>query len=175
MTALLVEGTRVADDRAAVVEALFVAHYTPLVRLAAVLLDDVGSCEEVVQEAFVRLHAGFGRLKDPDKALAYVRQSVVNLSRSRLRRRLVARRHEHPQPGLHSSAEDSVLAALEHSALIQAMHQLQRRQREVLALRHLAGLSEAETAAALGISTGSVKAYASRGLVALRVLMEAHR
>jgi RNA polymerase sigma-70 factor (sigma-E family) len=165
----------VAGDREAVVEALFVAHYTPLVRLAAVLLDDLGSCEEVVQEAFVRLHAGFGRLRDPDRALAYLRQSVVNLSRSRLRHRLVVRRHEAPRPGTQSSAEDSALALLAANALIQAMHQLQRRQREVLALRHLAGLSEAETAAALGISTGSVKAYASRGLDALRILMEGHR
>ena len=164
-----------SGERDVVVEALFVAHYTPLVRLAAVLLDDPGSCEEVVQEAFVRLHAGFSRIRDPERALAYVRQSVVNLSRSRLRRRMVARRHEEPQPGVHSSAEESALAALERSDLIQAMHKLQRRQREVLALRHLAGLSEAETAAALGLSTGSVKAYASRGLEALRVLMEAHR
>lgn len=163
------------DDRGSVIEALFVAHYTPLVRLAAVLLDDPGTCEEVVQESFVRLHAGFGRLRDQDKALAYLRQTVVNLSRSRLRHRRVARRHAEPQPGLHSSAEDSALAALEHNELLKAMHQLQRRQREVLALRHLAGLTEAETAAALGISAGSVKAYASRGLDALRVLMEAHR
>jgi RNA polymerase sigma-70 factor (sigma-E family) len=175
VTALLLEGARVAGDRDAVVEALFVAHYTPLVRLAAVLLDDVGTCEEVVQEAFVKLHAGFGRLHDRDKALAYLRQSVVNLSRSRLRRRLVARRYEDPQPGTQSSAEDSALAVLAANDLVRAMHQLQRRQREVLALRHLAGLSEAETAAALGISVGSVKAYASRGLDALRILMEAHR
>jgi RNA polymerase sigma-70 factor (sigma-E family) len=158
-------------DRESVVEALFVAHYTPLVRLAAVLLDDPGACEEVVQEAFVRLHAGFGRLRDPDKALAYLRQSVVNLSRSRLRRRVVSRRHEEPAPGVHPSAEDAALAVLAGHELIQAMHQLQRRQREVLALRHLGGLSEAETAAALGISAGSVKAYASRGLDALRTLM----
>jgi RNA polymerase sigma-70 factor (sigma-E family) len=165
----------VAHDREHVVEALFVAHYTPLVRLAAVLLDDVGSCEEVVQEAFVRLHAGFGRLHDQDKALAYIRKTVVNLSRSRLRRRMVASRHEDPQPGMQSSAEDSALAALDQSALIHAMHQLPRRQREVLALRHLAGMSEAETAAALGIATGSVKAYGSRGLDALRTLLEDQR
>ena len=164
-----------SGERNDVVEALFIAHYPGLVRLAAVLLDDPGSREEVVQEAFVRLHAGFGRLRDPDRALAYLRQSVVNLSRSRLRRRLVARRHPEAAPAAASSAEDSALAAIERSDLVHAMHRLQRRQREVLALRHLAGLSEAETAAALGLSVGSVKAYASRGLDALRALMEGSR
>lgn len=147
---------------------LFRDEYAGLRRLAALLLDDPGSCEEVVQEAFVRLFARWGGLHDQDRALAYLRRSVVNLSRSRLRRRLVAKRHpEYGDPHA-ASALDGALARLESDAVVRALRTLPRRQREVLVLRYYAGLDEAGIAAALGISTGSVKAYASRGLDALR-------
>ena len=93
---------------------LYRAHYRSLVRLAALLLDDLGTSEEVVQDAFIKMHLGWGRLRDPDKALAYLRQTVVNLSRSRMRRRQVAARHApKPMPDGASAEYDAIgLAAL---------------------------------------------------------------
>src|SRR3954451_15954906 len=67
-------------------------HYASLLKLAALLLDDVASCEDVVQEAFIRVHSARTRVRYPDKLLAYLRQTVVNLSRSTLRRRLIGMR-----------------------------------------------------------------------------------
>jgi len=74
-------------------EVLYVAHWRRLVRLAVMLLHDQGAAEEVVQDSFVAMHSKWGRLHDPDKALAYLRQSVVNRSRSHLRHLSVVRRH----------------------------------------------------------------------------------
>ena len=65
------------------------AHYRSLLGLAALLLDDTASCEDVVQEAFIRVHSARGRVREPEKTLAYLRQTVVNLSRSALRRRIL--------------------------------------------------------------------------------------
>ncbi len=67
---------------------LYVDNYASLVRLAALLVDDLASAEDVVQEAYARL-ASSRKLPDDDRALAYLRQTVVNLSRSTLRRRLL--------------------------------------------------------------------------------------
>jgi RNA polymerase sigma-70 factor (sigma-E family) len=150
-------------------------NYASLLRLAALLLDDFGSCEDVVQEAFIRVHAARSRVREPDKLLAYLRQTVVNLSRSALRRRLIGLRLlPKPLPDA-ASAEEGAYDLLERDALIQALRGLQRRQREVLVLRYFADLTEAQVAAELGVSIGSVKAYGSRGIEALRVRMEAHR
>jgi RNA polymerase sigma-70 factor (sigma-E family) len=150
-------------------------HYTSLLRLAALLLDDVGSCEDVVQEAFIRVHAARSRVREPEKLLAYLRQTVVNLSRSTLRRRLIGLRLlPKPLPDA-ASAEEGAYDALERDALIQALRGLQRRQREVLVLRYYGDLTEAQVAEALGVSIGSVKAYGSRGIEALRARMEEHR
>jgi RNA polymerase sigma-70 factor (sigma-E family) len=151
------------------------AHYTSLLRLAALLLDDLASCEDVVQEAFIRVHTARRRLRDPDKTLAYLRQTVVNLSRSALRRRLLGLRlAPKPMPDA-ASAEEGAYDALERDALIKALRGLQRRQREVLVLRYFSDMTEAQVATVLGISVGSVKAYGSRGLDALRVRMEEQR
>ncbi|KDN84602.1 RNA polymerase subunit sigma-24 [Kitasatospora cheerisanensis KCTC 2395] len=148
------------------------AHYRSLLRLAALLLDDLSSCEDVVQEAFIRVHAARRRVRDPEKTLAYLRQTVVNLSRSTLRRRLLGLRLlPKPMPDM-ASAEEGAYDALERDELKAALRGLQRRQREVLVLRYYADLTEAQVAEVLGISIGSVKAYGSRGLAALRVRLE---
>ncbi|MFJ6696421.1 SigE family RNA polymerase sigma factor [Streptomyces sp. NPDC091272] len=149
------------------------AHYRSLLGLAALLLDDVASCEDVVQEAFIRVHSARGRVREPEKTLAYLRQTVVNLSRSALRRRILGLKLlSKPMPDM-ASAEEGAYVTLERDALIKAMRGLQRRQREVLSLRYFADMTEAQVAEVLGISLGSVKAYGSRGIAALRVAMEA--
>ncbi|MGK5631608.1 SigE family RNA polymerase sigma factor [Streptomyces sp. URMC 123] len=149
------------------------AHYRSLLGLAALLLDDTASCEDVVQEAFIRVHSARGRVRDPEKTLAYLRQTVVNLSRSALRRRILGLKLlSKPMPDM-ASAEEGAYEQLERDQLIKAMRGLQRRQREVLVLRYFADMTEAQVAETLGISLGSVKAYGSRGIAALRVAMEA--
>ncbi|WP_078992948.1 SigE family RNA polymerase sigma factor [Streptomyces sp. MMG1121] len=149
------------------------AHYRSLLGLAALLLDDTASCEDVVQEAFIRVHSARKRVRDPEKTLAYLRQTVVNLSRSTLRRRILGLKLlSKPMPDM-ASAEEGAYDQLERRDLIKAMKGLQRRQREVLVLRYFADMTEAQVAESLGISLGSVKAYGSRGIAALRVAMEA--
>ena len=160
-----------ADDA---VEALYAAHWRQLVRLSVLLVRDTGAAEEVVQDAFVALHGRWRRLRDPDKALAYLRQSVVNKSRSVLRHRGVVDRHaarERPPEPL-QSVEGPTLDRDRRARVLDAMRALSERQREVLALRYYLDLSEADIADTLGISRGAVKSHASRGSAALRLLLE---
>jgi RNA polymerase sigma-70 factor (sigma-E family) len=154
--------------------ALYTTHWRHLVRLAVLLVDDVASAEDVVQDAFVALHRRSGSLREPDAALAYLRASVVNLSRSVLRRRHVARKHLRvAEPEATAPADHDVLLRDEHRAALAAVRALPRHQREVLVLRYWSGLSEREIAAALGISAGAVKSAASRGLAALQRVLGA--
>jgi RNA polymerase sigma-70 factor (sigma-E family) len=156
------------------VEQLYAAHWARLVRLSVLLVRDTGTAEEVVQDAFVAVHARWGKLREPEKALAYLRQAVVNRSRSALRHRAVVLRHAEreadpsPAPG----ADEASLAVERRGAVLDAMRALPPRQREVLALRYYLELSEAEIADTLGIARGSVKAHASRGSAALRELLD---
>lgn len=145
--------------------ALYAAHYRSLVRLAALLLDQPEACEDVVQEAYIRVHRSWGRIGDQNNALAYLRQTVVNLARSALRRRLVAQRHA-PRPE-RRAADDAAYAAVERDALVRALRTIPRREREAVALRYLADLTEAQAAEVMGCAVGSVKGYTSRGLARL--------
>ncbi len=143
-------------------------HYRPLVRMATLLTRDSATAEEVVQDCFVAMHVAWPRLRDNDKALAYLRQSVLNRARSVLRRRQVADRHPpKPEPDA-PSAELGAISRLERSAVIAALRLLPPRQREVLVLRYYCDLPEAQVAAAMGISRGAVKAHTSRAMAALR-------
>ena len=167
-----------ADDAIA---DLYAAHWTGLVRLAWLLLRDDLAAEEVVQDAFIAVHRRWNTLRDPLAASAYLRRAVVNGARSGLRHRGVEERYtareqgEATAYGRHTevSAEDRALQSESTSSMIAALGRLPQRQREVLTMRYYLDLSEAEIADALGISTGSVKAHAHRGLAALRDRMEA--
>ena len=157
-----------ADVAAPTFEQLFHTQRLALVRLAVLLVDEVPLAEDIVQEAFAELHARWSRLADPHKALAYLRTSVVNGSRSALRRRRTARAYVPPHdPPLDSPEADLVLAEDQREVLA-AVRCLPERQRQVLVLRYWSDLSEAEIAAALGISRGTVKSTASRALDALQ-------
>jgi RNA polymerase sigma-70 factor (sigma-E family) len=148
---------------------LYSGHYASLVRLATMLLHDQGRAEEVVQDAYVSLHGRWTRLRDPDKALAYLRTSVMNGARSSLRRRSVAARHQPPEMGPVASAEASALVSEQRREVLAAVDGLPQRQREVLLLRYFLDLSEADIADTLRISRGAVKTHSSRGIAALRV------
>ena len=155
----------------AVVE-LYSQHYRALVRLAALLVRDTPTAEEVVQDAFVAMHGGWQRLRDTEKALAYLRQAVVNRSRSVLRHRTVVDKNLQKAPPDMPSAEHGALVLLERHAVVAALRDLPDRQREAIVLRYYADLSEAEIAAAMGISRGAVKSHTARGMTALRAALE---
>jgi RNA polymerase sigma-70 factor (sigma-E family) len=154
------------------VTAIYREHYRSLVRLAALLVRDVATAEEVVQDSFVAMHGGWRRLRDSDKALSYLRQSVVNRSRSVLRHRIVVDRNApKPAPDM-PSAEHGAIALLERSAVVAALRTLPPRQREALVLRYYGDLSEAQIAFAMGISKGAVKSHTARAMIALRSVLE---
>jgi len=155
----------------AVVE-LYSMHYRALVRLAALLVRDTPTAEEVVQDSFVAMHGGWQRLRDTEKALAYLRQAVVNRSRSVLRHRTVIDKNLQKAPPDMPSAEHGALVLLERHAVVAALRGLPGRQREAIVLRYYADLSEAEIAAAMGISRGAVKSHTARGMTALRAVLE---
>lgn len=150
---------------------LYRSQYRRLVRLATMLVDDQGVAEELVQDAFVaaaRIRGG-ASLRDPDAAAAYVRTTVVNRARSQLRKRRVRRRHLRsvaPPPSA-PAADGPALQSESTRDMVAALDVLPERQRQVLVLRYYGDLSEAEISTALGVSTGTVKTHAHRGLAAL--------
>ncbi|GGO91128.1 RNA polymerase subunit sigma-24 [Nocardioides phosphati] len=138
-------------DADAALEALYAAHWQPLVRLSVLLVSDLSTAEEVVEDAFVAMHQRWHRLRDTEKALAYLRKTVASRSRA-------GARHRRARPDLAGAPPQLVLGA------IQALPQ---RQREVVALRCYLQLSEADIADTLGIRRRSVRRHASEGMAAL--------
>jgi RNA polymerase sigma-70 factor (sigma-E family) len=168
----LATADRDADTPVTDLYALYAAHYRSLVRLAVLLVHDVATAEEVVQDSFVAVHGRWRLLSDTDRALAYLRRSVVNGSRSVLRHRMVADRvTAKPAPDM-PSAEQGAMARIERTAVIAALRMLPLRQREVLVLRYYGDLSETQIASTMGISAGAVKSHAARAMASLRALLE---
>jgi RNA polymerase sigma-70 factor (sigma-E family) len=154
---------------------LYTTHYRELVRLAAFLTGDRDNAEEVVQDAYVKMHASWRRVRELDKAEAYLRTTVVNLSRSRLRHRVVTQKHQPEPMGDAASAESLAMEHAQHAEVLEALHALPKRQREAVVLRYYADLSEAQTAESMGCSVGAVKSHTSRAMAALRPLLEGQR
>jgi RNA polymerase sigma-70 factor (sigma-E family) len=162
---------KIPHDNEAVAQ-LYSDHYRSLVRLAALLVRDERTAEAVVQDCFVALHHGWHRVRDQDKALAYLKQAVVSRSSSVLR-------HGHER-GLHSRGPapetaapgPELLAQLGPSAVIATLQDLTDRQRQVLVLRYYADLPEAQIASLMGISKGAVRSHAAQGLSLLRAVLE---
>jgi RNA polymerase sigma factor (sigma-70 family) len=157
-------GAQPGADQA--IMAIYGTEYRSLVRLAAVLVGDVGIAEEVVQDSFVAMHGAWNRLRDRDRALAYLRQRVINRSRSVLRQGMVADGNA-PKPGIMPSAEQGAITQPERSAVTSAMHTLSPRQREALMLRFYLDLSERQAASAMGISLGAANYHTARAKAAL--------
>jgi RNA polymerase sigma-70 factor (sigma-E family) len=156
----------------AAVTALYQASALSLIRLAYIMLGDLQSAEDVVQEAFCGLYRRWDRLKDHSGALYYVRASVLNGCRSALRRRAVRRRVLAHQPAA-DSPEAVVLSGEEREEVIRALGRLPHRQREVLVLRFYSELSDEEIARVMGIRQSTVRSAAYRALETLgRALAE---
>jgi RNA polymerase sigma-70 factor (sigma-E family) len=171
LDALPVMGIDWDADKA--VTELYNTHYRSLVRLAALLIRDVATAEEVVQDSFVAMHSGWRRLCDGDKALSYLRQSVVNRSRSVLRHRVVADRNGPEPPADMPNAEHGAVVLLERSAVVAAMRALPPRQREALVLRYYGDMSEAQIASVMGIRRRSVKTHTASAMSALGSILAA--
>ena len=159
-----------------VLEDLHRQHYRSLVRLAALLVDDVATCEELVQDAFVAVFRRPGVVRDEAKLPAYLRSAVLNGARSHLRGREV-RARARPLRVVREpeSPETGALLADDQHAVLEALRALPDRQRDVLALRFYLDLSEAQIAETLGIKAGTVKTHVRRGLEALATTLEDRR
>jgi RNA polymerase sigma-70 factor (sigma-E family) len=166
------------DDDAArdqAIEELFTLHRVPLTRLAVLLGAD--DADDVVSEAYYQLYRRWRRLRSPDAAAGYLRSVVVNRTRMRIRHLQVVRRHVDREV-LGPSAMSSEAAAVlrdDQRAVLTAVADLPRRQREALVLRYWMDLREQEIADAMGISAGAVKTHVSRGMAALSRAMEERR
>jgi RNA polymerase sigma-70 factor (sigma-E family) len=162
----------VEADRA--VTALYAEHYRTLVGLAAFLVRDTATAEEVVQDSFVAMHCGWRRLRDSEKALSYLRRSVVNRSRSVLRHRMVVDKNAPQPPPDMPSAEQGAITEMDRTAVVDALRTLPLRQREALVLRFYADLPAGQIASIMGITTGAVKSHTARGMSALRSALKSH-
>jgi len=156
----------------AFIASLYRLHAITLIRIAILLVGDQPSAEDIVQDAFLALQRGLPRLRDPQKALPYLRTSVVNGCRSVQRSRYRARR----RPAVHHppvwSAEAEAIESEDRRTVLAAVAGLPARAREVLALRYYLDLADAEIARTLGISRSTVSSTASRALVALARKLE---
>lgn len=169
-------GTRGEADDEGAFSAFVAARYPALVRTAFLLVGDRGHAEDLVQAALIRTFTSWRRLDAPDNAEAYTRTTMVRLAARAGRRRW---RGEVPTESLpeHHGADPSH-AVDETERVRAALLGLPWAQRAVLVLRFFDDRSEADTAALLGCSPGTVKSRASRGLAALRsagLLDEAHQ
>lgn len=161
-----------ADDVDALVVTLFSQEAKRLVGLASFFTDDRTAAEDLVQEAFIRLARTAHRIRDTDKAAAYLRSIVVNLARDHNRRGLVSLRHRPPEAGDEPSAEETASVEESRREVVEALRRLPRRQRECVALRYYLELSIEEIAEALGVSANSVKTHLKRGLRGLATVLE---
>jgi RNA polymerase sigma factor (sigma-70 family) len=138
-----------AEDVSPTVAALYQEHYRSLVRLAVLLVSDLATAEEIVQEAFADLHGTWRTLPGHDAALRYLRRSLIRRSRA-------------------TASQQAEAAPGPDAGLLPALRALPAREREVLVLRYFADLPEAEIALLTGMRIPVVRTYATRGMSSLR-------
>ena len=153
------------------VSALYQAHALALVRLAVLMTGDQPTAEDVVQDAFLGLYRRWPSLRDADKAIGYLRSSVLNGCRSVHRVRFRRQGIILESPGHTASAEAEAMLGEAHREVLAALRRLPARQRECVVLRYYLDMSEAQAAQAMGVSTGTVKSATSRGIAALARLL----
>ena len=143
-----------------------VSRSRALLSFAWMLTYDEGRAEDLLQTSLARTWLHWGRLSKDGDPLAYVRRVMVNTASAWWRRRWRAEVPTDPVPD--RPGQDVYVASDDRDVLIRALATLPRRQRAVVVLRYYEGLSEAETASALGCSVGTVKSQSARGLARLR-------
>jgi RNA polymerase sigma-70 factor (sigma-E family) len=150
----------------------FVAARAPsLLRLAHLTCGAPDEAEDVLQSALERAYRHWGRLRPDTDPEPYVRRIIVNLAISRARRRRILRIdpvRDVPERPVQTPASGVEV----RQVLSAALRGLPPRQRAVLVLRFWEDLTEAQTAEILGVSLGTVKSQAAKGLAKLRALVE---
>jgi RNA polymerase sigma factor (sigma-70 family) len=147
-------------------------------RRVAVALCGTADADDVAQEAFVKAWHAIGGFRDAARFRPWLLRIVANEAHNRRRAagrragyelRFAADRSVGPvSPSGEQSPESVVVAALSWETLVSALVRLPSKQRDVVMCRYVAGLSEGETAQALGLARGTVKSRAARGLGRLR-------
>ena len=143
-------------------------RWAALLRTAYLLTGDRQRAEDLVQSALVRLHRHWPKIRHDGMPEAYVRRIMINLNIDWWRR-LGSREHSVESVPDRPTTADAFASFELREELWSALHGLAPRTRAVLVLRYFEDLSEAETAAALGCSVGTVKSQSSRGLAKLRL------
>jgi RNA polymerase sigma-70 factor (sigma-E family) len=157
-------------DRA--LAAMYGDHYRCLIGLALLLVQDLSTAQDVVQDSFVAMHTAWRRQRDSDEALAYLHRSVVNRSRSAPRHGAVIEPNASPPgPGI-PGTEPGALTSPEHATVVGALRSLPARQREALVLRYYGDLPEAQVAAAMGVSQAAVRRHLARATAAVQTIVE---
>lgn len=154
------------------VSALYQAHALALVKLAVLMTGDQPTAEDVVQDAFLGLYRRWQALHDADKAIGYLRSSVLNGCRSvhRVRYRRLGIAVDPAEPA--GSAEAEAMLGEAHREVLAALRRLPRRQREAVVLRYYLDMTEEQAARTMGVARGTVKSATSRGLSALARLLK---
>lgn len=154
---------RAEADRA--VTEMYQTQYCSLVRLTTLLTGNTRAAEKVVQDSFVDMHRSWSRLQDQDRALSYLRRSVVIRSRS------VPRSPDGAQAVATAAQDEAAGQATDgqpdSDSIIAAIWELPPRQREAVVFRFYLGLPEGQIASAMGISPGAVRAHTARAVAAL--------
>jgi RNA polymerase sigma factor (sigma-70 family) len=154
-----------------------VRRYQDVAMRTAYLVAPEADAADAVQDAFVKAYAALPRFRDGAPLKPWLLRIVANEGRNR--RRSAARRvglaeraaTAEPRETTAASPEAEVIAAETRSTLLAALARLRDEDREVIGARYLLDLSEAETAEALGLPTGTVKSRTSRALVRLRTAL----
>jgi RNA polymerase sigma-70 factor (sigma-E family) len=163
-------------DADALVAQMFAQEGTSLVRLARFFCDDRNAAEDLVQEAFIRLHRSADSIRDIERVPAFLRSIVINLARDHNRRGLMSLRHRNAAdlPSAPREPVDDAIAGDETVAVLDALRLLPERQRACLVLHYYEELSIGEVAETLHISKNSVKTHCRRGLAALESRLGEH-
>jgi RNA polymerase sigma-70 factor (sigma-E family) len=142
--------------------AYMTARWSAFVRMAVLLGCSQHDAEDVAQMAFQRCHRSWGRVSGAEDRDAYAYRVLVNAHKDSLRRRW---RRERPTGRLPEAVTpDTASDVARRDAVDRALAELPAGHREVLVLRFYAGLTEAQTATALGVPVGTVKSRHSRAL-----------
>ena len=151
---------------------LFHEEGRSLVRLARLFVDDRNAAEDLVQEAFIRLARSASRIRDEERAAAYLRSIVLNLARDHNRRGFVSLRHRLPFDDHQASIEDRIDLQDDQRRILEALRDLAPRQRDCLVLRYFHELGIEAIAETLGVSPNSVKTHLKRGLASMEHRLE---
>ena len=154
---------------------LFQAEAARLTSLARFFVDDRTAAEDLVQEAFIRLSRSLDRIRDEERATAYLRSIVINLARDHNRRGLMSFRHRPPAQPDEPSAEATAADLESRAEVIAELRRLPLRQRDCLVLRYYLDLGIDDIAATLQISRNSVKTHLQRGLRTMESSLEARQ